>query len=262
MEAIERRRFLAKSLCLAFGALTGLPFLRALPAAASQGRSPLWYPQLALIIDDIGYSREHADRFLALQIPLTFSVLPRLPYSAELAAVIHSEGHEVMLHQPMEPYNRRIDPGPGALFVDDGPERIDRIMEENIEAFPFAIGVNNHMGSRFTEHRPGIYEALQIIKRNRLFFVDSLTTHRSQAFRVARQLHMPAAARNVFLDIHPSPAAIDQQLQRLVRHAERSGRAIGIGHPRHETAKAIAAFLPRLKRSPVSLVPVSRIIRS
>lgn len=259
---MKRRRFLAKSLSLVFGTLTGLPFLKALPAAAAQRRSLLWDSRLALIIDDIGYSRQHADKFLALEIPLTFSVLPRLPYSAELAAVIHSEGHEVMLHQPMEPYNRRIDPGPGALFVDDGPERIDRVMEENIEAFPFAIGVNNHMGSRFTEHRPGIQEALQIIKRNRLFFVDSLTSHRSQAFRLARQLRMPAASRNVFLDIHLSPADIGRQLRRLLRHAERTGRAIGIGHPHPETAEAIAAFLPRLKRSPVSLVPVSRVIRT
>jgi polysaccharide deacetylase 2 family uncharacterized protein YibQ len=32
---------------------------------------------VAIIIDDIGYDRKMADGFLALDVPLTFSVLPK-----------------------------------------------------------------------------------------------------------------------------------------------------------------------------------------
>ena len=106
---------------------------------------------MALIIDDIGHSRARARQFLDLDIALTFSILPHLPFSGELACEMHRTGYEVMLHQPMEPYNKAHDPGPGALYVGDGSRRIAAVMEANINTLPQVVGVNNHMGSRFTE---------------------------------------------------------------------------------------------------------------
>ena len=57
--------------------------------------------RIALIVDDIGFSVRQAECFLRLRLPLTFSILPRLPYSAHLAQAIGDQGHDVMLHQPM-----------------------------------------------------------------------------------------------------------------------------------------------------------------
>ncbi len=263
---MDRRDFLSRSVHVLCGVLTGgliglHPFRRAVARAATLpelSRDPC----LAIIIDDIGYSPYHARRFLNLKSPLTFSILPHLDYSHEMAQEIHALGHEIMLHQPMEPYNPSIDPGPGALYVGDRTEKIQRVLRENLAGFPFAIGVNNHMGSRFTEHPAGIREALKVIKGEGLFFIDSLTSNRSVAFRVARRLSMPSAARDNFLDTRPESAAILQQLESLKRHAALYGTAIGIGHPYQPTADALARFVDDLPGSGISIVPVSRIINT
>ncbi len=219
----------------------------------------LFQPCIALIIDDIGFSFSRARQFLELRVPMTFSILPRLEKSHDLAHEIRSEGHEIMLHQPMEPYNSELDPGPGALYVGDRANRIVRIMEENISGVPFATGVNNHMGSRFTERPQEIKEVLRTIKNRGLFFVDSLTSSRSMAYKAARRLHMPTAYRNIFLDNRLDVSAILSQLHMLKRYALKYGHAIGIGHPFPETAKAIGRFLAYLEGSNISLVHVSRL---
>ena len=219
-------------------------------------------PQIALIIDDIGYSISRARRFIELETPITYSILPWLSHSLDLALEIHGQGHEIMLHQPMEPYNSRLDPGPGALYVGDEAGTIGRIMEENISHVPFAAGVNNHMGSRFTSSEREITETLKVVEKSGLFFVDSLTSSRSIAFKTARGFHMAAASRNIFLDNVHSEASILLQLLRLKTHALKYGRAIGIGHPYSETAGAIGQFSRALKDSNISLVHVSRVLNT
>jgi hypothetical protein len=198
---------------------------------------------------------------LEFGVPITFSVLPRLAKSEELAVKIHNLGHQIMLHQPMEPTSADIDPGPGALYVGDGPQKINKIIEENIALVPFAEGVNNHMGSKFTACQPGVQAALQVIKQSGLFFVDSLTTNRSEAYKTARELHMPTACRNIFLDNQLEEQAILRQLHRLKQIALTYGHAIGIGHPFPETAHAIGLFLKRdLPKTGLSLVYASNLV--
>ena len=98
-----------------------------------------------------------------------------------------------MLHQPMEPHDPSMDPGPGALYVGDGVDTIVGIMEENVYRVPFAVGANNHMGSKFTEHRRETEEALQILKQKGLFFIDSLTSNHSLAHEAATDLKITNA---------------------------------------------------------------------
>jgi len=270
-EILHRRDFLIKSGSFLMGGILGLNgFSKAFTPSEAFGSSealafgvhkdkPLYQPCIALIIDDIGFSFSRARQFLELRVPMTFSILPRLPNSQDLAHEIRSEGHEIMLHQPMEPYNSELDPGPGALYVGDRADRIVRIMEENISGVPFATGVNNHMGSRFTERPQEIKEVLRTIKNRGLFFVDSLTSSRSMAYKAARRLHMATAYRNIFLDNRLDVSAILSQLHMLKRYALKYGHAIGIGHPFPETAKAIGHFLAYLEGSNISLVHVSRL---
>ncbi|MBA7582853.1 hypothetical protein ES708_24791 [subsurface metagenome] len=219
-------------------------------------------PRIALIIDDIGYSIPRARQFLSLNIPITFSILPRVPYSRDLAVEISDHGHEVMLHQPMQPYDSSLDPGPGALYEGDDPSRISGIIEENISGVPLAIGVNNHMGSRFTECQREIHQALKVIKNNDLFFIDSRTSNNSKAFKTARNLHLTTDRRNVFLDTVRNESTILYRLHQLKRCARRYGHAIGIGHPFPETARAIEYFLRDLPASDISFVHISKVMYS
>jgi polysaccharide deacetylase 2 family uncharacterized protein YibQ len=135
-------------------------------------------------------------------------------------------------------------------------------MEENISAIPHAIGVNNHMGSRFTECPQKINQALKVIQKNDLFFIDSRTSGRSIAYKTARKLNMAAAARHIFLDNYSSQNYIKRQLIKLKRRALKYGNAVAIGHPFPWTAKAIGSFFADAGNSDVALSHVSALIQA
>ncbi len=258
---IGRRAFIGKTASFLLGTWLGLDTLSTAMAFGFRKTPPLAKSVISLIIDDMGYSLSRTEQFLNLEIPLTFSILPRLPRSEKVALEIHAQGHEIMLHQPMQPYNADLDPGPGALYVGDGTKKITRIVEENISSLPFISGVNNHMGSRFTECQREMGAVLRVIKKRGLHFIDSLTTSHSKAYTTAKSLHMPAAQRNIFLDNLPHESAILFQLNKLKKHALKYGRAIGIGHPHPETARAIFRFRKDLGDSGPALVYISQVIR-
>lgn len=256
---MDRRLFLRTCFWAATGNLLRLSGLSRC-FAASRFVPYRGLPRVALIIDDIGHSRRRARQFLKLNAPLTFSILPRLTYSYDLSFEIRSKGHEIMLHQPMEPVSANYDPGPGALYTGYEIERIARIMDKNISEVPFAVGVNNHMGSRFTSCPNDINKALTFIKNRRLYFVDSITSNRSVAYQTARKMDIATAKRNVFLDTTPEETAILSQLTKLMQAAKTYGQAIGIGHPYPQTARALDYFLSHIDLSEVTLVSVSQIL--
>ena len=251
-----RRDFIYKSAVFFTGTLLGFKCHSKAFAAPCSVKNP----QLAIIIDDIGFSRPRLDNFLKTGAPLTFSILPRLAQSGVFARKLHDLGYEVMLHQPMEPVNPRLDPGPGAIFVKDSPGKIVNVIKQNISETPFVTGINNHMGSRFTASRKEMEEALTAIKDNGLFFVDSLTTSRSEAYGTAKRMNISTVRRNIFLDNIQSVPRILVQLDRLKRVAMNCGRAIGIGHPFPETAAAINLFYKQIKKTSISMVPISKLL--
>ena len=254
-EWTEESFYITASLFCWEASLGSTALQKPLPAATPSAK-----PAIALIIDDIGPNIYRARQFLELNIPLTFSILPRYAHSEGLAFELHDAGHDIMLHQPMEPYDSEANPGPGALYVGDSLHKIFRVLEENLSATPFAIGLNNHMGSRFTACQKEIQETLVIIKQKGLFFVDSRTSSNSKGYDIAKQLQMPAACRNIFLDNELNELAILYQLNKLADYAIQHGRAIGIGHPFPETARAIRLFLNVLKNSNITLTRVSDLL--
>ena len=259
---MDRRKFLITGASFITGSLVGInSFSRVFASTIHQ---PVNFdpPRIALIIDDIGHSFGRARRFLDLNAPITFSILPLLAKSRYIAEEIHSHGRELMLHQPMEPFDSHINPGPGAIYVGDEPDRIIKIIYENLSCISFTKGVNNHMGSRLTACRRETYETLTAIKKKGLFFVDSRTSSLSTAYQTAKKLHMPTTYRDVFLDNHIHEAYILSQLNSLKRKAVKNGHAIGIGHPYPETARAIKEFLKNIKPHSIQLVPVSSLIRA
>jgi uncharacterized protein len=257
---MDRRRFIRQG---TLGLLWGVAGLAGPFRSLALGSPPQRWdrpPRIALIIDDIGFSRSRARAFLEIGIPMTYAVLPRLAHSRDLAFEIRDRGQEVMLHQPMEPWNEGLDPGPGALFVKDPPDKIVSTVRENLAELPCVAGVNNHMGSRFTASPEKMSQVLPVIRDRGLFFVDSLTSGRSTAYPTARRLHMPAVCRNVFLDNRPEEARVLRRLEELHAHALRHGQAVGIGHPHPETSRAVARFVSSLPAGSVEFVHVSGIL--
>jgi polysaccharide deacetylase 2 family uncharacterized protein YibQ len=257
---MDRRTFLLSSSSFILSNLLGLNSISKALAFDHIDQNSRTKPRLALIIDDIGASLSHAKFFLELNVPMTFAVLPRLPVSEESAFLIHNQGHEIMLHQPMEPRDRGLSPGPGALYVGDEASKISHTVKANISSVPFATGMNNHMGSRFTASPREMLETLQVVKDRGLFFVDSLTTGDSKGYKTAKTLHLPAASRDVFLDNRVEEISILRQLHQLKGIALRHGHAVGIGHPYAETGRAIRRFLKGLKESEFEFVHMSDVV--
>lgn len=217
-------------------------------------------PMVAIIIDDMGYDRKLCKKFIRLAAPITCSILPGSPHRLEIAEYAHKKGKCVMLHLPMEPIQYpAVNPGPGALLSSMSPNTLIRTLKQDLNAVPYISGVNNHMGSRLTADSDKMNQVLSILKTRRLFFIDSRTTAKSVARSSARLFAVPFAERDVFLDNNPSKKKIKKQIEKLIVIAEKTGFAIGIGHPHKTTCEAIAEMIPEIKKR-VRLVPASRLV--
>ncbi len=217
-------------------------------------------PRVAFIIDDIGYDVPLAKSFLDLKIPICLSVLPDAPFSGKIAALTVKRGKELLLHLPMEPKNYpEVNPGKGALMVNMDRETIQGIVKKQIMKFPGLKGVNHHMGSLFTENYVKMKYVLDEVKRHDLYYVDSRTTSRTVAYKVAKELGVPAAEKKWFIDNDLSEKTLKYQLDRLLGIARYSGSAIGIGHPHRETLEILREYSKRLKKD-YKVVPVSELV--
>ena len=196
-------------------------------------------PMVAIIIDDMGYHKKIGQELLELPMNLTFSFLPAAPHTAELEEIAFQAGRVVLLHQPMEPKSKEWDPGPGALLVGQTTEEQKKLFYQNFQVVPHAVGVNNHMGSLYTEDRAAMDTLMQLIRAEGLFFVDSFTSADTQGLAAAIAAGVPTARRHIFLDNVHTEDKVCEQLQKLVDNAEKNGWAIGIGHPNSATLAAL-----------------------
>jgi polysaccharide deacetylase 2 family uncharacterized protein YibQ len=216
-------------------------------------------PRLAIVVDDLGADKRIAEELLRLDACLTFSILPFQPHSRRIAQQAHAKGREVILHLPMEPRGFPLkDPGKGALFVAMSERELLRQLRKDLDAVPFIVGVNNHMGSRFMEHGVSVRLVLGELKKRGLFFLDSRTTAKTQGYRIARELALLAGERNLFLDNENDEQDIRAQLEGLIRIARDHGTAIGICHPHPATITALKEMIARIKAQGIRIVPLSQ----
>lgn len=205
---------------------------------------------LAVVIDDMGQDLHFARGLAALPFPVTFSILPGTPHNREVAALAEASGREVLLHLPMEPKGwPGINPGPGALFTFMAPDEMRRVLAADLAEVPGAVGVNNHMGSRFTGDADGMAVVLDELRARGLFFLDSLTAQGSTAVGLARDMGLPVYRRSVFLDNVRDVRAITRQMEKAARAAAATGQAVAIGHPYPETLAALRQWAQRKDRT-------------
>lgn len=215
-------------------------------------------PRIAIVIDDLGLNRTATKNMIALDPGLTLAFLPYGERSGALAAEARIAGHEVLLHMPMEP-NSRANPGPDALLTLQEPKLIRTRLRRALDRIPQAIGLNNHMGSRFTSNAAGMEVVLDELNARGMMILDSVTSPKSVIPKLARERGMPSDARDVFLDNIRDVALIHQQLDELERIARAVGSAVAVGHPYSETAIALREWLPGARERGIDLVPISRL---
>ncbi len=213
--------------------------------------------KIAIIIDDIGY-RKTDSNILELPANVTFSVLPHTPYGKSLALEGFNKHHEIMLHIPMEAENGKF-LGPGGLTHDMNEKVIRKKLKEAFKEIPFAMGINNHMGSLLTTLPQSMLWVMQFIKEKELVFVDSITSSKSQAGAMAKQLGVPTLDRNIFLDNHLEHEYISHQFTLLIERAKEHKMAIAIAHPHPETVRSLLKLIPLLAQKNIELVPISQL---
>lgn len=208
-------------------------------------------PRVVLVIDDLGNDRESVDRLVEMNFPLNMAVLPHLPHSGYAAREARENGMDVILHLPMEPkYSSGYtadDAGEGVLLVGYPISRLKEELRKNILAVPGAVGANNHMGSKFMENEKLVGIVMDELGARGFYFVDSLTTAGSVGYRVARNLGVKVLRRDVFIDeADRGKDYTVEQIDRLVKIAEKNGMAVGIGHPYPQTIEALSQYLPEV----------------
>lgn len=218
--------------------------------------------QIAIIIDDIGWDKDIAEEFLEISYPLSFSILPYSPFGRHVANKANAKDRDILLHIPMEPYGYpRHDPGKGTLLTNMDKGEIYERLDDAIRSIPHIVGLNNHMGSKFTEERWAMKIVMDTLKKKELFFIDSLTSPKTLGYTTAKEMGVKTAKRNVFLDNKVDIIYIKNQIKKLIPIAKKRGYAIGIGHPHKDTLTALKDSLPEIELQGGKVVPVSRVIK-
>lgn len=203
--------------------------------------------ELALVIDDLGYSHERGLRAIELPGAVTLAVLPFAPHTPRLVEAAAAHSKDIIVHQPME-----ATPAPhvrfeqGTLTLAMRPREFTATFAAALDAIPSRVGVSNHTGSLLTEHRGPMNRLMKEIDRRGLFFLDSRTTADTVAMRVATEHGVPAITRDVFLDHVQTTEAIHAAFEKSLRIARRRGHAVVIGHPHSVTLDYLEYRLRRL----------------
>ncbi len=213
-------------------------------------------PRVAIIMDDLGASKQKAEELFNLDSQITIAILPHLKHSAWTAEEANNRGHDVILHIPMEA-SRPMKLGKGGLFGWMSDEEINSTLNDNINSVPYIKGASNHMGSAFTADKRAMKTVLSELKKQNFFFLDSLTGPKSIGHTLAKTMGLKTYRRDVFLDDKDDPAEIEKQWDRLLVIGEKQGYAIAQGHPRRNTLD----FLRKTLRSnnKVVIVPITEL---
>ena len=234
------------------------------PEGPRRERPETWrgQPRLAIVIDDIGHNMAMPRRFLALKLPLTYSILPRRAHSREAAGLIKRRGGEFLIHLPMQPFRYpRVSPGKHALLLSYGVATTRRIVKGYFAQLPGAVGASNHMGSAYSYDMEKMGVVQEVVAGGNGIFLNSLTSNSRVPRAIAREQGYAYAERNIFLDNVRREAVVRRQLERALAIARRRGRAIAVGHPYGVTLRAIKARFPKPNASKVKLVRLSRLMR-
>lgn len=192
-------------------------------------------PKISIVIDDLGDNSIIAKKMLSLPAKMTAAILPLTPQAKKISRFASNNGHDIIMHLPMEAFTRPDLLGPGALLSNMDKTTFIDVFTKSAASIPHIIGFNNHMGSLLTEDKEKMGWLMNEAKNNDLFFLDSKTTERSIAEEIALEEGVPTIARDVFLDHDKEKEALFRQFKLFKSIARKTGRVIVICHPYPET---------------------------
>ncbi len=215
---------------------------------------------MAIVIDDCGYTIGPVAGFADMGRPITFAVLPYREYSNEAASRALSAGHLVILHLPLEPMDASASSEPTVITTNMSDDEIRQTTAKAIASVPGIQGVNNHQGSRATADRRVMKAVLGTIKSQNLFFIDSRTIGKTVAAEVSRQMGIRTGENELFLDNSSDVDQIKKQLRKAVDMAQKNGSVTVIGHARPNTVIAVREMIPEMENAGIQLVYANQLL--
>jgi uncharacterized protein len=209
---------------------------------------PSLKPKISIVIDDLGDNSIIARKMLSLPGKMTAAILPQTPHAKLISKIASENGHDIIMHLPMEAYSRPDLLGPGALLQKMDQATFSETLKQNIESIPNIIGINNHMGSLLTNDIEKMSWLMSEAKDKQFLFLDSKTSDSSIAEDVAEKYGVPALGRDIFLDHKGAENNINQQFERAQNIAKKTGKAIVICHPYPETLDFLRSNIERINR--------------
>ena len=218
-------------------------------------------PKIAIVIGKLGVSAQTTGAALST-LPATVT-LAFNPHGSDLAQFIgraRSEGREVLLQIPMEPFDYPDnDPGPQTLLTSlPLDQNIDRLHWSMARTTGY-LGLTNYMGARLATHDAAMTAImLETGKRGLAYFEDG-SLH-SAAGKLAASRNIPFARADVVLDATPGASEIDAALARLEALARERGSAIGSASALPVSIERIAQWAKEASARGITLVPISAVM--
>ncbi len=240
------------------------PVLKPLKKSVIKGSSAVETPRtsarMAIVLDDWGQNAPILDDALAIGRPLTIAILPHLKHTHDIAERAYQNHLGIILHMPMQPKKTKDTLEPHTLMVGMPESQAREYLNSAIADIPHLEGVNNHMGSAATADTRLMKIVLSELKKKNLFFLDSNTSGDTVGWKVAKELGILHAKRDVFIDNITKSDEIKKQISKAIQISLSQGQAVVIGHDKKVTLQAIREMIPEIERQGVRLVLVKELV--
>ncbi|MDC9701266.1 MAG: divergent polysaccharide deacetylase family protein [Alphaproteobacteria bacterium] len=218
---------------------------------------------ISIIVGGLGLN-EHFTKEAISRFPGSVS-LAFAPYGRDLQSRVNlarSDGHEVLLQLPMEPFGYPDnDPGPHTLLTDmhmnDNLERLYWLMAR----FTGYVGVMNYLGAKFTASSEDLTPVLQEIGSRGLLFIDDGSSSRSLATSSGEVAGVQVYRGDIVIDAGQTRESIEAALQRLESLAMERGHVVGVATAFPITIDVLSEWMSRLSDRGFELVPLSAVSR-
>ncbi|WP_455600031.1 divergent polysaccharide deacetylase family protein [Cloacibacillus sp.] len=217
-------------------------------------------PLLALIVDDGGGQMEYTKRVAALDIPLSWAIMPYLRHSKDTLELAKSKRIPCLLHLPMQ---AEIDKDSSQYIIGKGMDA-DEVRQKTaaaLDSLPGVVGINNHRGSLATADSKLMEPVMAELKERGLIFADSRTSGKSVAYQTAVAAGVPSVQNRGFLDNTADKNAIAARFREIVKNAQRRGSLVVICHFRPSTVMFLEELNKNYKELPVKLVTIPEMLK-
>jgi polysaccharide deacetylase 2 family uncharacterized protein YibQ len=206
-------------------------------------------PTIAIIVDDTGATQQNLDKWLEIDAPLTFSILPFYQATHDEAETLYQAGYRIMMHIPTENDPPHSFSGTGQLETGMNQATAFATLDGDLADIPHVTGINNHQGGKGCNDLNLMTHECEWAQQNNLFVVDSDSSTASKVSKAAAGLGMPRRLNQLFIDHQNDPDYIRKAMRQLADIARRDGTAIGICHFHRPNTPTIVGEMIQTLRS-------------